>query len=126
LIVTVLLTPAAQGCHHVAACDTGEVREIRASNYDQSCKVDSDCVAMGEGNVCYACIVECPTAAINVNAKGHYDSDISNEAPSSENAANCGCPASFAPCCLDGVCHADLQCEASQPPPDAATDASAE
>ncbi len=127
------LFPAAQGCDHVSvsACTTGETRIIQASSFDQSCKVDSDCVAVGEGDVCYPCIVACSNAAINVSAKGQYDSVVSNTAPTNNgDTTNCNCPASFNPCCRDGICHADLECQnlppATEVDADTGADASAD
>jgi hypothetical protein len=109
-----LLFPAAQGCDHVSvsACAPGETRIVQASSFDQSCKVDSDCVGVGEGDVCYPCVVGCPNAAINVSAMGQYNSVVSSKAPSNNGAPTlCDCPLIVNPCCRDGICHADLECQ---------------
>jgi len=51
----------------VGACGSGAsaknadagCTEIQASNYDQSCKTDSDCVMVPVGNTCTGCIFAC-------------------------------------------------------------------
>jgi hypothetical protein len=94
------------------ACTDANVQMISASNYDQSCKLDSDCVAIADGNACYPCVIACQTGgAINRSALSIYQSDISKTTGAQEaKGVHCGCPASFGPCCRSGVCHADLQC----------------
>jgi hypothetical protein len=104
------------------ACTDANVELIQASNYDQSCTVDSDCVAIAAGNACFPCVVLCQTGgAINHSAVSSYESDISKTIGAGETSGvQCGCPAGFAPCCRAGMCHADPECESP------ATDASAE
>jgi hypothetical protein len=46
--------------------------EANATNYDQSCEVAEDCVAVIDGDVCCGC----PNAAINKGAKADYDADL--------------------------------------------------
>lgn len=91
------------------ACDDPQVQTIRAANYDQSCNVDSDCVAISEGNFCIPGAMNCPNAAINHGSKAQYLSDVANT-----NAAFCSAPASCAdpvvcdgtvgPWCVNGTC----------------------
>jgi hypothetical protein len=81
------------------ACADGAERPIQASNYDQSCTTDMDCVAMAEGNAC-SLISPCANAAINRGALAQYQSDIA-QAPC---YALAGCPAGFGPCCRQGSC----------------------
>ncbi len=104
-------------------CTDANSQLIQASSYDQSCKVDSDCVAVGEGNACYACQIACPNAAINASAKARYLADIPKTAATGQ---FCGCPAAFNPCCRAGICHADLQCQSPGPDMDAAADTGAD
>ncbi len=94
-------------------CTDANVQLIEPSNYDQSCSVDSDCVAVAAGNACFPCLVECRVGgAINQNALPSYESDISKTTGAEEpTVLPCGCPVGFVPCCRGGVCHADLQCE---------------
>jgi hypothetical protein len=95
-------------------CTDANVQIIQASNYDQSCKTSSDCIAVGEGNACYGCSIPCASAAINLHAKLQYDTDVAKTlAGRFAGSPGCHCPADFGPCCIGGVCHADIQC--SQP-----------
>jgi hypothetical protein len=59
------------------SCDDPDAQVIQASNYDQSCATDSDCVAVGEGNFCYPGAGTCPSAAIRTSALGQYQADVS-------------------------------------------------
>jgi hypothetical protein len=88
---------------------------IQASNYDQSCK-NTDCIAVGEGNACYTCLISCTNATINVQAKSQYDADVAKTlARRLAGSPFCGCPAESGPCCIAGVCRADIQCSMSRP-----------
>ena len=126
-IAAALLTAA--GCnttHDVTACTDANVQLIVASSYGQTCSVDTDCVAVAEGNACYPCVVICRTGgAINRTALSSYESDISKTIGAGEasgTATRCGCPAGFFPCCRGGICHADPQCENPVPIPDASAE----
>ena len=105
------------------SCTDANIQLIVASNYDQSCTTAADCIAVGEGNACYPCVIACPTAAINAGAKAKYLSDVAKTPAADQAGAFCGCPAAFNPCCRGGTCHADLQCQSPEPVPDASTDA---
>jgi hypothetical protein len=85
---------------------------IEPSNYDQSCKVDSDCVNVSKGDACLPCIVSCPSGgAINRGDLPKYQSDISKTVGYNElTGVVCHCPAIEIPCCRAGTCHADLEC----------------
>jgi hypothetical protein len=75
---------------------------IIASSYDQSCAVDSDCVAVVEVLGCGDCA--CWTGAINKREQARYTRDSSGLAPSA-GAGICGCPCEAAsPHCCGGVC----------------------
>jgi hypothetical protein len=125
------LLPGAQGCtsnESVTTCTDANVQLIQASSYDQSCKVDSDCVGVAEGNACYPCTVQCQAGgAINRNALASYQSDLSKTigARGATSVPPCGCPATFYPCCRGGSCHADLECQNILPEGDAGADACA-
>ncbi len=97
-----------------ATCTDASAQTILASNFDQSCKTDSDCIAVAEGNSCYACSLSCPNAAINRSALSTYQSDVAKAIPPE---ARCGgpvhCPAAFPPCCRSGACRADLSCQSA-------------
>lgn len=89
---------------------------IRASDYDQSCATDSDCVEVGEGNTCVeGCGLSCGGRAINRCALERYLLDLAvagfNPDP------RCNCPADFGACCRAGRCVDDFCC--MNPCPDA-------
>jgi hypothetical protein len=93
------------------ACIEPNTRTISAADYDQTCTSDSDCIGVGEGNACDPCAIACPSAAININAKARYLADVAKiPAPADGRIVSCGCPASFALCCLGSKCHADMMC----------------
>jgi hypothetical protein len=89
------------------ACTDADVQLIQASNYDQTCTTDSDCVAVAEGNFCFP--PNCPSAAINVSATAQYNADVAMT-----NAAICGgassCPTFSGPCCRGGSCSLGAAC----------------
>jgi len=117
--------PSAICCVQTTTCTDANVQLIQASNYDQSCTTNSDCIAVGEGNACYVCEIECTSAAINKSAESQYKADVA-KTPAAEGGALCGCPAEFGPCCRGGTCHADLQCQNPLPVADAAADTGAD
>jgi hypothetical protein len=90
----------------------------QGSSYDQSCTVDSDCVAVGLGNACFVCEIGCvANAAISKSAEGQYRSDV---AKSPAEGADCGCPEEIpgGPCCIGGMCQFGSQCLAADAAPD--------
>ena len=95
----------------------GTLCTIQASDYDQSCSVDSDCV-ISAGNfavnfhisnycsidqpVCFSC----PLDIINQNSASKYIADISRT-PLGSGAIQspvCSCPFPAPPCCRGGTC----------------------
>jgi hypothetical protein len=97
------------------------VKLLRASDYDQSCIVDTDCVYITEGNVCDPCLFAgCSAGAVNVRAIAQYNSDLANTpAGAAElNGQTCtsGCDGTpFLPCCVKGKCQKSTtsQCPAA-------------
>lgn len=91
------------------ACEDPQVQMIQASSYDQSCNVDTDCIAISEGNFCVPGAMNCSNAAINKGSKTQYLSDVANT-----NAAFCSAPGScgapfvcdgnVGPWCVNGTC----------------------
>jgi hypothetical protein len=85
---------------------------IQASDYDQSCAVDSDCVGVRVGNGC-TCEISCetatsPGAAINMDALPQYTADFAKFPH-----VFCNCPPPPPPCadgtfpgphCVGGMC----------------------
>ncbi len=90
-------------------CSDAEVQTIQASNYDQSCATDSDCVAVGEGNFCLAGAGNCPSAAINKSAYAAYQADVARTQAAVCTAIS-SCVASSGPCCRHGTCQMNLAC----------------
>jgi hypothetical protein len=102
------------------ACIDASIKLIQASDYDQSCTVDTDCRYIAEGNACTPCAFDCSFAAtINVSALAQYYSDVANTpAVAAEfNGRTCasGCPGAFGPCCVGGKCQTSTasQCPAA-------------
>jgi hypothetical protein len=86
---------------------------ILASNYDQSCSVDADCMLVAAGNYCApGCI--CREAPISVSASLQFSVDIS-KTPVALDAmappAGCTCLAPAGPCCRSGTCQVGARCQ---------------
>jgi hypothetical protein len=114
------------GTTSIVDCTDAKPQLIEASNYDQSCKTDSDCVAVSEGNACAPGFLNCPSVASNVDAMPQYNADVAMT-----NAAICvwfgDCALSLPPCCRGGTCQTGGQCgPVLQGGTDAAADAGAE
>jgi hypothetical protein len=77
---------------------------ISASNYDQSCTVDSDCQVVSSGNYCSATCL-CGGSAINASAVAQFNKDVSKiPVGSGARGPLCNCPVESLPCCRHGVC----------------------
>ena len=92
------------------SCVDASAQLLLASSYDQSCRKDSDCVAIEEGNFCRPGANNgCTNAAINRTALAQYQADLAKTT-----AGVCygltGCPLESGPCCQSGVCAVDGQC----------------
>ncbi len=121
------MTPA---CEQWMECVDRGGGSITASDYDQSCSVDSDCVGVTQGNLC---AVGCNyvNAAISLADERKYQSDVSSKMgdrpacpgppfPAACNAGTCGLATGFPLPSADA--EADAAADAN---PDAATDAAA-
>ena len=107
-----------------ACIDDASVKLIQASDYDQSCTVDTDCRGIAEGNACVPCAFACGLgAAINVSALAQYNSDVANTPAVAIkfNMLICAsaCEEAFGPCCVGGKCQTSTTSQC----PGAATDA---
>jgi len=99
---------AGTGGSTIVAVDAGYPCNTSPSQYDISCKIDSDCALVPNGNPCSdACF--CSTTGININSANKYGADFStiyakyNQRP----GAICLCPLeNNVPCCEQGVCRA--------------------
>lgn len=69
-----------------------------AADYDQTCKVDTDCIGVVSGSCDGLCA--CPTEAINKSQSDKYAGDLEK---SGCHVSACACPAS-APACESGLC----------------------
>jgi hypothetical protein len=79
---------------------------IHASDYDQSCASDSDCVDVSEGDFCGQVACPCPNAAVRVSAASTYMTDLSEILPVSPLV--CSCPIDVGPRCDAGRCSRPL------------------
>ena len=97
---------------------------VQASDYDTSCTVDSDCVAVeGFGDVCILC--DCPRATINKASEPQYNADLGKVPPPHGPACFCTTPP-LGPCCVGGVCQVGGLCDRSVRVGDASADTGAD
>jgi hypothetical protein len=85
----------------LAACSGSEILSV--SNYDTSCKQDSDCVAVFVGQ--YGCC-RCPNAAIDASDEAQYQADVA-AAASQYGVCDVACPAcpdAVVAACVAGKC----------------------
>lgn len=79
---------------------------VQASDYDQTCTVDTDCVNVGEVLMCPAdeCSF-CRMETISTRAAAQYTTAFSRAtAAIPADAPTCGCPDEGRPCCLARRC----------------------
>ena len=94
----------------MVTCTNPDAQIIKASNYDQSCAADSDCVAVAVGNFCNADTERCPSAAINAAALSQYQADFDKtQAAMCLAESSCG-GSSSSPCCRQGACQFGVDC----------------
>src|ERR1019366_5003103 len=78
---------------------------VLASDYDQSCTVDTDCVEVGEVAECPATACdECTTEAINKNAMAQYMTALSPAFASEPAGEDCNCNCEGTAVCRGGKC----------------------
>lgn len=75
---------------------------IRASDYDQTCAKNSDCIGVTEADLCsHTMCTNCINATINVRALAQYRADFAKK----ENEPFlCPCPPGPTPVCIAGKC----------------------
>ncbi len=89
-------------------CSDANVQLIQASNYDQSCKTDNDCVWVLQGNACHP--LDCgDPGAINMVSSARYQADIAKTRAASCSVPQGDCP-QFVTCCQNGSCQLGAQC----------------
>ena len=118
LVSVFVLVAALKTSASTSAC--GGKSCLPASDYDQSCTQDSDCVGIAEGQLCEQGCIGCANAAINVRDQAKYQSAVSGF------SGTCSCPG------VPIACNAGTCGLATFPSPapeagaqDAATDAAA-
>jgi hypothetical protein len=89
-----------------AKTDSSSCSPVLAFQYDQSCTVDTDCVAVGQVSSCsdVAC-VNCMSAAINKSAAAEYAAAFQQAAGGAAYLA-CPCPCESGAICRGGKCQA--------------------
>ena len=80
---------------------------LSASQYDNSCTIDSDCVGVPFGDPCAGnCSSICPTSALNARVAYQYLTDLKALMAGGTENAICNCPCiPLQPCCRQGVCY---------------------
>jgi hypothetical protein len=86
---------------------------VDASQHDQSCSADSDCVRVDFGNYCQW-LCRCGDAAINRNSLRQFNADIAMT-PLAQGLVPgvCSCGYIFGPCCRGGQCVTGPACGGS-------------
>jgi hypothetical protein len=91
-------------------CNDPKGQIIAASNYDQSCATDRDCVAVAEGDFCVPGAATCPSAAINSKDLPRYQADVAKtQAALCSALSTCGNLVARGPCCR-GTCKMNADC----------------
>jgi hypothetical protein len=79
--------------------------DVNASDYDQSCAKDDDCVAVSELHTRGTdCIFSCDAKAINAKDKAQFDEDVRDEERHCGAMASPFCDVSGVPRCVQGRC----------------------
>lgn len=91
-----------------ATADGPSCSPVLASDYDQSCTLDSDCVAVGEEPQCPAAGCECPSAAVNKGVVMQYQAALARASAIHVPRSGCSCACESAPLCRGGRCQASL------------------
>lgn len=76
--------------------------DIEASDFDQSCSIDDDCILIHEGDPC-ECHV-CPDAAISRSAQTDHQDAIAAAMCTEASCPAIACADEFLPHCTDGTC----------------------
>jgi hypothetical protein len=78
---------------------------VLPSDYDQSCAVDSDCIAVGQLGQCPASACDgCLTEAINKSVWSRYQTALHQAFATDPPVGMCNCPGMVVTCCRHGTC----------------------
>jgi hypothetical protein len=81
------------------------VKDIEASDYDQSCASGDDCVAVVELEADGTdCSMGCEAQAINKKEKARYDEDLADARRSCGSMSSPFCDVTGTPACVQGRC----------------------
>ena len=82
--------------------------DVEASDYDQSCAKDDDCVAVAElhtpGTHGTDCSIGCDDHAINKKEKARYDEDFADSRGRCGSRTSPFCDVTGTPTCVQGTC----------------------
>jgi hypothetical protein len=88
-----------------AQLDAGACNPVLASDYDQSCDADTDCVGVGEVPQCPASACDgCLTQAVNKSAAAQYMAALSRAFASEPTGEACACPCEALAICRGRRC----------------------
>ena len=96
------------GSADAASSNPGGCHAVLASDYDQSCVVDTDCVGVGEVPTCPVSACDgCLAQGINKNAVAQYLAALSQAFTSAPPGEQCACPCEgIGALCRGGKCQA--------------------
>jgi hypothetical protein len=78
---------------------------VLATDYDQSCTVDTDCIAVGQLGQCPASACDgCLTEAINKSVWSRYQTALHQAFATDPPVGMCNCPGMVVTCCRHGTC----------------------
>ncbi|MGM0555320.1 MAG: hypothetical protein ACQEVA_02980 [Myxococcota bacterium] len=91
----------------LSGCDRGPASVVlKASDFDQSCETDSDCVLVPAGEQCGPCPA-CPTAPISIDGEPEFRQALSQvDCRTTESGAQCEPCKLREPYCDQGTCKA--------------------
>jgi len=102
----------------ISGCNSGGNHSIAASEFQQSCSVDSDCVPVYEGTL--GCCGACANAAVNQVGYTAYQKAASDRRPTCN--VQPPCPAFTDVLCKAGAICSNGTCAFEHVEPDASTD----
>ena len=92
------------------------VESVKSADYDQSCKVDGDCILVDEltGTTDNHCSVSCTKGVISKNAKDKYDTEYAQEKQDCTDIAEPKCTSASVAVCTAGKCVASTLTDAQR------------